>query len=33
MMAEMVHSYNMKRKIRWTWQAADGKNCSAPLGG
>ena len=32
-MAEMVHFYDKKRKIRWKWQAADGKNCPAPLGG
>jgi putative transposase len=33
MMAEMVRFYDKKRKIRWKWQAADGKNCPAPLGG
>lgn len=33
MMAEMVRYYDKKRKIRWKWQAADGKNCPAPLGG
>lgn len=32
-MAEMVRYYSKKRKIRWKWQAADGKNCPAPLGG
>ena len=32
-MAEMVQFYDKKRKIRWKWQAADGKNCPAPLGG
>lgn len=32
-MAEMVHFYDKKRKVRWKWQAADGKNCPAPLGG
>jgi transposase len=32
-MAEMVRFYDKKRKIRWKWQAADGKNCPAPLGG
>ena len=26
-------STTKRRKIRWKWQAADGKNCSAPLGG
>lgn len=33
MMAEMVRYYDKKRKIRWKWQAADGKTCPAPLGG
>lgn len=32
-MAEMVRFYDQERKIRWKWQAADGKNCPAPLGG
>jgi putative transposase len=32
-MAEMVRFYAKRRKIRWKWQAADGKNCPAPLGG
>ncbi|MCB0116158.1 MAG: IS5 family transposase [Caldilineaceae bacterium] len=32
-MAEMVRFYDKKRKIRWKWQAIDGKNCPAPLGG
>ena len=32
-MAEMVRFYDKRRKIRWKWQAADGKNCPAPLGG
>ena len=32
-MAEMVQFYDKERKIRWKWQAADGKNCPAPLGG
>ena len=32
-MAEMVQFYDQKRGIRWKWQAADGKNCPAPLGG
>lgn len=33
MMTEMVRYYDKKRKIRWKWQAADGKTCPAPLGG
>jgi putative transposase len=32
-MAEMVRFYDKRRRIRWKWQAADGKNCAAPLGG
>lgn len=32
-MAEMVRYYDKKRRIRWKWQAADGKNSPAPLGG
>ena len=32
-MAEMVRFNDKKRKIRWKWQAIDGKNCPAPLGG
>ena len=32
-MAEMVRFYDQERRIRWKWQAADGKNCPAPLGG
>lgn len=32
-MKEMVRFYDKQRKIRWKWQAADGKNCPAPLSG
>jgi putative transposase len=32
-MAEMVRVYDKRRHVRWKWQAADGKNCPAPLGG
>lgn len=32
MMAEMVRYYEKKHKIRWKWQAADGKSYPAPLG-
>jgi len=32
-MVELVRFYDKKRKIRWKWQAIDGKNCPAPLGG
>jgi putative transposase len=32
-MAEMVRFYDKRRQVRWKWQAADGKNCPAPLGG
>jgi putative transposase len=32
-MAEMVRFYDKRRKIKWKWQAIDGKNCPAPLGG
>lgn len=32
-MAAMVWFYAKRRKIGWKWQAADGKNCPAPLGG
>lgn len=32
-MTEMVRYYDKKRKIRWKWQAADGKTCPTPLGG
>jgi len=29
----MVKFYHKRRKIAWKWQAIDGKNCPAPLGG
>ena len=32
-LTEMVKFYHKRRKISWKWQAIDGKNCPAPLGG
>lgn len=32
-LTEMVKFYQKRRKIGWKWQAIDGKNCPAPLGG
>lgn len=32
-LTDMVKFYHKRRKIGWKWQAIDGKNCPAPLGG
>lgn len=32
-LTEMVKFYHKRRRIAWKWQALDGKNCPAPLGG
>jgi len=32
-MREMLRFYDRQRRIRWKWQAMDGKACPSPLGG